>query len=66
MVGQQDRRLSRLEERYAPSGHPDRWHRVIGRSQRELDIQIDELVTSGQARASDGFVCRLIASARVQ
>jgi hypothetical protein len=54
------RRLDRLEETHAPSGRPERWHQVIGDTKAELDQRIAELIASGEARAGDGFIRRLI------
>ena len=54
-----NRRLDRLEEIHAPSG-PARWHGVIGDSEAELDERIHELIASGRAKPTDGFIRHLI------
>ena len=48
--------------RFVPAGIPDRWHRIIGDSEAELDRQMNELIASGQANPDGGFVRRLIVS----
>jgi hypothetical protein len=55
------RRLDRLEEIQTPSG-PERWHRVIGHSEAELEKRIREMIASGEANPNDGFSRRLIVS----
>jgi hypothetical protein len=62
MAPNYSRRLDRLEEIYVPSGRPGRWHQVIGDSEAELDARMEELITSGKAKPTDGFVRRLIVS----
>lgn len=62
MATNHSRRLDRLEEIHAPTGIPDRWHRVIGDSDAELEERMQEMIASGVAKADDGFICRLIAS----
>jgi hypothetical protein len=62
MAMNHSRRLDRLEEIHSPSGRPDRWHRVIGRCESELDKRVNELIASGEAKPTDGFVLRLIVS----
>jgi hypothetical protein len=56
------RRLDRLEEIHAPSSRPDRWHRVIGHSGAELEKRKWQMIALGEAKADDGFICRLIVS----
>lgn len=41
MATNHSRRWNRLEEIHTPNG-PERWHRVIGRSEAELDQQMNE------------------------
>jgi hypothetical protein len=60
MTSNHGRRLDRLEEAHAPSGRPERWHQVIGDTKAELDQRIAELIASGEASASDGFIRNLI------
>lgn len=52
-------RLSKLEAR-APSGDDWKVFRVIGDSDAECQAAIDRLIASGEALATDRFVCRLI------
>jgi hypothetical protein len=52
-------RLSKLEAK-APAGDDWRAFRVIGESAEECQAAIDRLITSGEARATDQFMCRLI------
>jgi hypothetical protein len=61
MATNHGRRLNRLEEVYAPS-RPERWHRVIGHSEAELDERMSGMIASGEAKSTDGFVRRLIVS----
>ena len=60
MTSNHGRRLHRLEEAHAPSGRPERWHQVIGDTEAELDELTNELIASGEAKPTDGFVRRLI------
>jgi hypothetical protein len=53
-------RLDRLEQTYALSRRPERWHRVIGEEEAELDERVAELIARGDARPTDGFIRRLI------
>ncbi len=62
MATNHSRRLDRLEEIHTPSGRPDRFHRVIGDSDAELEERMQEMIASGAAKADDGFICRLIVS----
>ena len=62
MASNHSRRLDRLEEIHAPSGRPERWHQVIGDTEAELDERTRELIASGQAKPTDGFVRHLIVS----
>jgi len=62
MASNHTRRLDRLEEIHAPSGRPERWHQVIGDSKAELDEKMQELIDSGEAKPTDGFVRYLIVS----
>jgi hypothetical protein len=62
MATNHSRRLDRLEEIHAPSSRPERWHQVIGGSEAELDARMEELIASGKAKPTDGFVRRLIVS----
>ena len=56
------RRLDKLEEIYAPSGRPERWHTVVGDTDTELDQRMEDMIASGEAQPSDGFVQNLIVS----
>jgi hypothetical protein len=60
MATNHTRRLDRLEEIHTPSGRPERWHQVIGDTEAELDERTNELIASGEAKPTDGFVHRLI------
>jgi len=60
MTSNHCRRLDRLEEIHAPHGRPERWHQVIGDTKAELDQRIAELIASGEARPTDGFIRNLI------
>jgi hypothetical protein len=62
MATNHTRRLDRLEEIHAPSGRPDRWHRVIGHSDAELEERMQQMIALGEAKADDGFICHLITS----
>ena len=55
------RRLDRLEEIHTPNG-PECWHRVIEHSEAELGQRMNEMISSGEAKATDDFVQRLIVS----
>jgi hypothetical protein len=61
MTTNHSRRLDRLEEIHTPAG-PERWHRVIGHSEAELEERIREMIASGEANPNDGFSRRLIVS----
>jgi hypothetical protein len=61
MAMNHSRRLDRIEEIHTPSG-PERWHRVIGHSEAELEERIQEMIASGEAKPGDGFSRRLIVS----
>jgi hypothetical protein len=58
------RRLDRLEEIHAPSDRPERWHQVIGESDAELEMRMNEMIASGEAKPSDGFIRHLIVDPR--
>lgn len=60
IVSNHGRRLDRLEEIHAPGERPERWHRVIGHSDVELEERMKEMIASGEAEPTDGFVYRLI------
>jgi len=52
--------MDRLEEIHAPSDRPERWHQVIGDTDAELDERTNELIASGEARPTHGFIRRLL------
>jgi hypothetical protein len=56
-----ENRLSKLEAK-APAEDDWKVFRVIGRSDEECQAGIDRLISSGEARPTDRFMCRLIVS----
>jgi hypothetical protein len=54
--------MDRLEVIHAPSDRPERWHRVVGDTEAELDERTNELIASGRTKSTDGFVRHLIVS----
>jgi hypothetical protein len=60
-----ENRLSRLEAR-APADGDWKVFRVIGHSDEECQADIDRLIASGEARAFDRFVSRIIVTPRLR
>jgi hypothetical protein len=55
MATRHGRRLNRLVEEAYASRRPVRWHRVIGHSEAELEERMNEMIASGEAKATDGL-----------
>lgn len=58
-------RLRKLEAK-VPSDEAWKGFRVIGDTEAECQAGIDRLIETGEARAFDRFMCRLIVSPRIR